>query len=363
MVEPYFDGSHRSWAEGFAAHSSHEVSLLTHRGAFWKWRMHGAALTLANELGDLIAARGMRPDALIVSDMVDVSSFCGLARAAIGDAAVVAYFHENQLTYPLAPGAQPDLSYAMKNWMSMAAADDVWFNSEFHRTQMAGALPVLLGSMPDHRHSGLIDGVLARSLVMPVGIRTSNPDNRPAADPDGAPIVLWNSRWEYDKDPGRFFAAIDRAVDRGADFRLAIAGQNFRQEPSEFEEAHRRHANRLVHFGEADPATYERLLGRSHIVVSTARHEFFGIAVAEAVAAGCVPVVPNALAYPELLGDDHTHLLYDSDDDLDRRLDDALDTATGGDATSALAQSVRRRFSWPNVAARYDRRLEQLVSC
>ena len=36
-------------------------------------------------------------------------------------------------------------------------------------------------------------------------------------------------------------------------------------------------------------------------MLSTARHEFFGIAVAEALRAGCLPWLPARLSYPELL--------------------------------------------------------------
>jgi len=36
-------------------------------------------------------------------------------------------------------------------------------------------------------------------------------------------------------------------------------------------------------------------------VLSTARHEFFGIAVVEALLAGCLPWLPDRLSYPELL--------------------------------------------------------------
>ena len=363
VVEPYYDGSHRAWADGYAAHSAHDVTVIAHKGSFWKWRMHGAALTLAHELAALVAERGTTPDAVIVSDMADVASFRGLARTSLRDCPVVAYFHENQLTYPLSPSALPDLSYGMRNWLSMAAADEIWFNSAYHRDEMARALPALLGSMPDHRHTPLIDAVLGRTRVMPVGITLPRVVDGGRSDA-GPPIVLWNQRWEYDKDPDRFFAAVDRAADRGISFRLAVAGQNFRSRPAEFEAGGTRHASRLVHHGEADPATYRDLLDRCDVVVSTARHEFFGVAVAEAIASGCSPVLPNALAYPELVGAAFAHVLYDDDEGLDQRLDRTIEQRAHGEVPDPeLRESVAARYAWPKVATDYDRRLAALVSC
>ena len=53
-----------------------------------------------------------------------------------------------------------------------------------------------------------------------------------------------------------------------------------------------------------DFAKFAEILQSSHIAVSTAIHEFFGIGIAEAVSAGAFPVVPERLAYPEILQKD-----------------------------------------------------------
>jgi hypothetical protein len=46
---------------------------------------------------------------------------------------------------------------------------------------------------------------------------------------------------------------------------------------------------------------YWKWLHKADWVLSTANHEFFGIAVVEALFAGCLPWLPEKLSYPELL--------------------------------------------------------------
>jgi hypothetical protein len=49
-LEPYDTGSHRDWLRGYARSSRHEVVPLTMSGQYWKWRMHGGAVSLAREM-------------------------------------------------------------------------------------------------------------------------------------------------------------------------------------------------------------------------------------------------------------------------------------------------------------------------
>ena len=357
VCEPYFTGSHRAWAEGLAAHSRHDVRLVTHAGGFWKWRMQGAALTLAADIRRLVAEWG-RPDVLLASDMVHLPALLGLARDVLAGTAVAVYFHENQLTYPMPDGAAADETYAMTNWLSMAAADCVVFNSEHHRADVLAALPRLLRRFPDHRHSGLLAEVAERMVVLPVGVDV----DRFAGDgPRGdRPVVLWNHRWEYDKDPAAFFGALDELAGEGADFGLIVAGESYQTVPPEFEAARRRFADRIVSFGTAAAEDYPDLLRQADVVVSTAKHEFFGVAVVEAIAAGALPVLPNRLSYPELVPAPAESYLYDSPADLVDRLRWALTDADGRRAAAAVARKHVDQFAWPQVAPRYDSKLRQL---
>jgi glycosyltransferase involved in cell wall biosynthesis len=352
LVEPYLGGSHRAWAEGYQRHSTHRVEVFGLPAIHWKWRMQGGHVTLAPRIAAAVAEGG-RFDAVFASSMTDVAGLLGVARRAIADARVVFYVHENQLTFPRPEHDRDDLTYAMTNWTSMVASDLVVFNSAYHRDEWFSALPGFLARLPDHRHTGLVDEVARRSIVLPVGVELRLPGpGRPSA---GRPLLLWNQRWEYDKGPIEFVAAVERLVAAGVAFDVALAGERPGEDPAELVRLRKVLGERLVHDGHADVATYHRLLDRADVVVSTARHEFFGVAITEAVHAGAVPVLPNRLVYPERIpAEYHATCLYDTEDDLVERLTRMLNDRDERRSVAAALAPVMAEFGWDSVAPRYD---------
>ncbi len=306
LIEPYLTGSHETWARGYARWSQHRVSLLTLPGYFWKWRMHGAAVTLAPALRAALAGEEP-PDLLLATDMLDVTTLLALTRDVARAVPVALYFHENQLTYPPPPGSKRDLHYGWINYASSLASQRVFFNSRYHLEAWYDELPRLLKHFPDYTNLETIALLRERSEVLHPGIHLARLDEEanypglPArGTPGEPPLILWNHRWEYDKNPQQFFALLDQLAGQGVPFRLAIAGESFRNQPEEFLAARERFGAQIVHFGYATAEQYRALLQRSDIVVSTAIHEFFGIAVIEAIHAGCCPLLPHRLSYPEL---------------------------------------------------------------
>jgi glycosyltransferase involved in cell wall biosynthesis len=368
-VEPYFGGSHRSFLEGLARYSSHEVSLLTMPGRNWKWRMHGAALTLARRAVERYRETGEPPQVFLASDMLDLPVFLAAVAPALGRIPTLLYFHENQLTYPLPPGVERDLGYGFKNLAGALVADSVLFNSEFHRSEFLAAVADLLAAMPDEVPSWAVGEIEARAGVLPVGCDLRRFDGHQVAaladladgrwgDPAAGPLLLWNQRWEYDKAPDALFRALYELRAAGTPFRLAMAGPNQGTPTAAFLRAREELADRIVQWGRvAGDADYASLLWAADVVVSTAIHEFFGIAVIEAMYCGCRPVLPRRLSYPELVPPEmHAEVLYDEGE-----LVSALGRALA--QPRAWSEDWQRawvaRFDWGSLRTRYDEHIRQ----
>lgn len=377
LVSPYHGGSHQAWAEGYRRHSRHGVTLLTLPARFWKWRMHGGAVTLARRLLETQDwGNNQIPDTILATDMLDLSTFLALIRTQFPAVPAALYMHENQLTYPLPadPNTGPmrrqrgerDLHYAFINYASMLAADCVVFNSHFHRESLLEALPRFLRHFPEYQEQATILSLREKSEVLPIGLdwdslQKAERRDRAHAKNDNPPLILWNQRWEYDKDPALFFRALYTMQEEEIAFHLALCGERFSQAPHEFDEARSRLADHIIYEGYAPREKYRNLLWAADITLSTAKHEFFGISILEAIACETFPILPARLSYPELLPDRfHKLCLYENETALRRRLRWALQHPEQiAEQARDLARFVSH-FSWTSVARRYDRLLEEV---
>jgi glycosyltransferase involved in cell wall biosynthesis len=213
---------------------------------------------------DAVAADGP-PDVVLASGMFDLPAWLGLTRRILGDPPVVLYLHENQLGYPLSPNQRADDEFPLANWRSMVAADEVWCNSRFQLDELLGGLPALLDRSPDESHAHLLGEVSGRCSVVPVGVELVDvPDPGDRDDSaDELPLVLWNHRWDHDKNPAAVFRALARLADEGLGFEVAIAGENVRVDPREMVEARSALGDRVVQFGHLPRSDYVALLGRA----------------------------------------------------------------------------------------------------
>jgi glycosyltransferase involved in cell wall biosynthesis len=359
LVEPYYGGSHAAWADGYAQHSCNDVEVVSLPARFWRWRLRGSAVGLAAELSATVEASG-RPDVVLVSSMTDLSVLAGLSRRVLGDVPMVSYMHENQLAYP--HRAAGDLDAAMRCWTSLEAADQVVFNSCYHRDVVAEALPGLAAAMPDEVPDLDPERLLSKSTVVPVGVEIDRiAALRDRARSEGPPLIVWNHRWDDDKDPEVFVRASLRLAADGLEHRVALLGEDGWQGETRRGSAAERLGEAVVLAGRVDRDTYLSVLSSADIVVSTARHEFFGVGVVEAIAAGCVPVLPDCLSYPEIVPPAHHASVLHAEGGFRARLAEVVaDVGAARRATDGLAESMER-FAWPVVAAMLDDALGRAV--
>ena len=357
FLEPFFGGSHREFATGLIAHSRHRIELVTLPARFWKWRMRGAALYFLKKVSNLDCYHG-----LITTDLMSLSDFKALAGGRCPPTLV--YFHENQLTYPLAPGEHADYQYGFTDITTALAADRILFNSRTHSDAFFEGLPGFLNLMPEYRPHWVVEEIRAKADILHPGCRYVKEDPALADIPaESPPLIIWNHRWEFDKNPDAFFEALEMVLARGLEFRLALLGENFQVKPKAFDRARERYRSRIVQYGYVESrAQYLKWLQRGAIVISTADQENFGIAVVEAVRHGCIPLLPARLAYPEVIPREyHSRVLYRDRQDLVEKLSRLIRDFSRFEELRRGLSTAMARFAWENLIGRYDDELERLA--
>ncbi|MCM8537698.1 MAG: DUF3524 domain-containing protein [Lentisphaeraceae bacterium] len=297
-LNPFHGGSHKAFINGWISRSQHEWALLTLEGTYWKWRLQFAAVELSEQVKKLWD-EGKRWDVIFCTSMMNVTDFRAMTPE-VRDIPIIVYFHENQLTYPESDHMKFDLSLCMINIKSALVADQVWFNSEFHRDDFLTAAEKLLKPKP------LIDIDVTKKIRQKTIVQYQAIDDdfvckeeRPLSDPIK---IVWAARWELDKNPELLFKALKYLVDRDFSFELYFLGEEMHTKLECIEKGRCEFTNQIKYFGYAESRQeYMDILKQADFFVSTANHEFFGIAVVEALAAGCIPIVPKHQAYPEVL--------------------------------------------------------------
>lgn len=363
-LEPFDAGSHAQFTRTLTTGIEADWTVCTLPGRHWKWRMRGSAAHFALDHGAELRARH---DLLLASSFTPLAELVGLVPE-LATVPAILYFHENQLAYPQrrAEDSQRDLHFGFTQLVSALAAQRCVFNSSYNRDSFVTAARDLLGRMPDAVPASWIERIEARSAVLglPLDLPAVPPDaydDAPATARADGPIILWNHRWEHDKNPDAFFAALFTLAQRNVPFRVAVCGERYRTEPPVFAAARQRLRPRIVHWGFATSrAEYEGLLQRAHLAVSTADHEFFGVAALEAAHHGAHPLVPDRLAYPELFPSEYR---YRSDDELVAELERLVRAWLAGEPLRADRHSLTAPHAAPHRLAEYERLFAEVASC
>ncbi|MBU0729533.1 MAG: DUF3524 domain-containing protein [Proteobacteria bacterium] len=349
VLEPYFGGSHKAFLRGLEKHLDLDFEFHTLPARKWKWRMRLAAPYFADKLHKQ-GHRDEQPGnaCILCSTFVDVAAFRSLAPDWAKPLPLVTYFHENQFAYPVQVDDERDYHFAVTNFTTALASDLIAFNSQHNLSTFLIGLKDFLKKTPDMKFKGVEHLICNKSRVLFPGQDFEDIDRQEGLRNGNDPVILWNHRWEHDKQPEIFFEALYSLDQKGFDFKLIVAGESFKQSPAVFKQAENLLAKRILHFGHArSRKEYVELLRHSDIVVSTANHEFFGIAVIEAVRAGCRPLLPGRLSYPELFP---AEFLYDADEDFQEAL---ISTLAKGRLSKDNAHELTERFSWNCLADQY----------
>jgi len=325
--------------------------------------MRHGAITLAGQVQGL---GNQRFDLVFTSSMLNLAACRGLVAAKTAALPHVVYFHENQLTYPDRFRSERDYHFAFDNFQSLVAADAVWFNSAWHRDTFFSACKKFLARMPDFPLGDSFHSIADKTHIRPPGLWLKTVLRSPSLN---NPHIVWAARWEHDKNPSDFFAALRILRQQGLPFRLSVLGEAFRDVPEIFETARIEFQDRIEQWGGLpNHDEYLQFLKTTDVFVSTAVHEFFGIAAAESILSGNVPVLPNRLAYPELIGataEDCPLLYSGSPQSLSERLSRLIvdkSFALSAIQSAREVQGKLERLDWKTLALSYDEALEQTLA-
>ncbi|MDH3349885.1 MAG: DUF3524 domain-containing protein [Desulfobulbaceae bacterium] len=358
LIEPYYGGSHRVFLHGLCEHLDVSFKLITLPARKWKMRMQLAAPWFAEGIIEALE-QGEVFDGIFCSSFLDVAVLRSLLSQAGHHLPLAVYFHENQFAYPVQGGPNDAFQFTAINFNTALCADQVAFNSRYNMDTFLDGVHGYLKKASDVDVVHLVDVIRDKSVVLYPGMDYSFLDTDPRCKNDDladkVPVIVWNHRWEHDKGPEVFFKSLEELDREGVDFQVMVLGERFQRVSKVFSEAEKTLGHRIIHFGYAETKQeYGALLDKADIVVSTARHEFFGIAVLEAVRAGCRPLVPDRLSYRELFPKDFRY----KPGGLTSGLRSLLHQPEP--FTVELSNQLTQCFSWPVVASQYQNWLLKL---
>lgn len=351
LLSAYDAASHRRWREQlvtlFPGCHWHTLALPARH---FRWRIRGNPVSWLND-----SCFRERWNLVIATSMVDLAALRGF-HPQLADTPWLLYVHENQFAFPVSARQNASAEPQVVNLYSAIAADCVVFNSEWNRESFLNGAWRFLDRMPDGVPDGLIEGLRAKSHVIPVPIEDHLYLDRDGPLDCSCPHLLWNHRWEYDKGPERLLNLLQVLESREQPFRLSVVGESFRKHPPAFDRIREQFSHRIRHWGFLERrADYDRLLAEADIVLSTALHDFQGLSMLEAMASGCVALAPDRLAYREYVPAANRYPSHEQDAALEAdaaadRLQDLLQRRPAASCpeewrASALAGRYRRLFS------------------
>ncbi|XP_076602961.1 tRNA-queuosine alpha-mannosyltransferase isoform X1 [Chaetodon auriga] len=396
LVEAFHGGSHKQLID-LLRDNIDRCAVFTLPAKKWHWRARTAALHFSQTIPTCPSYR-----VLFTSSVLNLCELVAL-RPDLASLKKVLYFHENQLVYPVRKDQERDFQYGYNQVLSCLVSDVVVFNSVFNMDSFLSSISSFMKKIPDHRPRDLDllirpkcvvlhypvqfpdvtrllpkHKLLRRSAEMsPVDDIITPQDKQPTPRPEQEdphqstseprtdqgtvseegtedqmkPLhIVWPHRWEHDKNPELFFSTLIKLKERGLHFHLSVLGETFTDPPEVFLEARHLLDCHILNWGFlSSKDDYLEVLCQADVVVSTAKHEFFGVAMLEAVHCGCYPLCPKALVYPEIFPAEY---LYSTPEQLCKRLQTLCRRPDV--ARKHVVKVDTSSFSWTSLKERFE---------
>ncbi|KAH8388735.1 hypothetical protein KR200_006339 [Drosophila serrata] len=300
IIEPFYGGSHKQLITAVIDRlNPTDYELFTLPAKKWHWRARTSALYFSQ-----LIPLDHQYTVLFTSSVLSLAELIGL-RPDLGSCRKIVYFHENQLIYPVREVKTRDCQYGLNEILTCLVADTVLFNSHFNQTSFLDNVQPFLNIQPDFRIKNIREKVEKKCDVLYFPIRFSEFPSRleNSLRAEGQPECLhlvWPHRWEHDKNPELLAEVLIELNERQVDFKVTICGESYQTVPQAFKRLQEKLGTKLISYGALSREDYVKTLLAGDIVISTADHEFFGVAMLEATYCGCYPIAPNKLVYPEI---------------------------------------------------------------
>lgn len=302
IFESYYGGSHKSWIHGLQKYSKHEIKVFSLPDRYWKWRLHGGGISLAKK----VSTKDEAPDLIITTSMTDVTLLKSFLPENWKGIPIHLYFHENQFAYKWSSKdkdykTEREDHYYFVQYVSALAADKVFFNSNYNLETFLIGIKDLLKNMPDFQNLETIKDIQKKSSVVPLGLDWDFIDQIKSISKDNKePIIVWNHRWEEDKNPNDFFKILGELKKRSFNFKLMVLGDGKSHHMDFWLKQKEQFKNEIIHWGKVTSyLDYLNMLKSADISIVTSHHDFFGLSVLESVYCEVLTLLPNRLAYPE----------------------------------------------------------------
>ena len=317
LICSYASDSHLSWAKNFKLNSQHQVDLITLPGRFWKLRMQTSGM----EAASIIKKENNECDLFLVTSFLNVAEFKGFLPTEYHHIPIHLYFHENQFAYPISSNDPDQRSERLQHYQfiqikSFLSADKVYFNSNYNKQTFLQGAKQLLRQLPEKNNEMIKE--LDQKNTQLWYLQVPSPECRKVKSKEI--ILLWNHRWEEDKNPDGFIEVLRKFRQKKISFQLIITGkesklQSYKNTLLEFNKE-------IIHHGNVSSRDkYLELLGLATHSIITSHHDFFGLSAIEGVLFGVKTLFPKRLVYPEHFSKETWQKIsYDSIDDITEKM-------------------------------------------